>query len=213
MKTSIREIEITKLEPAEDNPRVDLQSGDHRLEALKQSIDKFGYVEPIVWNSRTGHVVGGHQRLKAIRELEPERGKVQCVVVDLPAKKEKALGIALNRIKGDWDYEKLALVVEELSEDLLKVTGLSEDEISKLTDDSDADIERFMNDQEEVEPEEDEETYPEDEEDPADSEEMAETVELYISFESKESAEAFLVSEGMDAAFPKGKRSCVVHMG
>lgn len=46
------------------HPRVDLQPGDVEYKKLHRSIEEFGHVEPIVWNERTGHVVGGHQRLR-----------------------------------------------------------------------------------------------------------------------------------------------------
>ncbi len=43
-------------------PRVDFQPGDIEYEKLRGSIEEFGYVEPIVWNERTGHMVGGISR-------------------------------------------------------------------------------------------------------------------------------------------------------
>jgi len=63
---NIQVIDIDKLNPAKYNPRVDLKPGDPEYEKLKRSIKEFGYVEPIVWNKRTGNVVGGHQRLKIL---------------------------------------------------------------------------------------------------------------------------------------------------
>ena len=55
---------IEDLRPASYNPRKDLKPGDKEYEKLKRSITEFGYVEPVIWNERTGTVVGGHQRLK-----------------------------------------------------------------------------------------------------------------------------------------------------
>ena len=60
----------------------------------------------MVWNRRTGFVVGGHQRLKVL--LDMGETEIDCVVVDLEPAKEKALNLALNRIQGDWDEAKLA---------------------------------------------------------------------------------------------------------
>ncbi len=51
------------------NPRKDLQPGDADYEKLKKSILEFDMVEPLVWNKRTGNLVGGHQRLKILKEL------------------------------------------------------------------------------------------------------------------------------------------------
>ena len=61
--------DITELIPAEYNPRKDLKPGDEEYEKLRKSLEQFGYVEPIIWNSRTGHVVGGHQRLKVLIDM------------------------------------------------------------------------------------------------------------------------------------------------
>ena len=61
---NIEKISVEKLLPAKYNPRKDLQPGDPEFEKLKRSITEFGYVEPIIWNKRTGVVIGGHQRLK-----------------------------------------------------------------------------------------------------------------------------------------------------
>jgi ParB-like chromosome segregation protein Spo0J len=58
-----------------------------------------------VWNERTGNLIGGHQRLKVLKERGD--GEVEVSVVDLDKTKEKALNLALNKISGDWDYPKL----------------------------------------------------------------------------------------------------------
>ena len=54
----IRRVPAHLLNPAAYNPRKDLQPGDPEYEKLGRSIERFGYVEPIVWNERTGNVVG-----------------------------------------------------------------------------------------------------------------------------------------------------------
>ena len=100
---------ISELLPASYNPRKDLKAGDAEYEKLKRSIEQFGYVEPIIWNKHTSNVVGGHQRLKVLKESGIE--ELDCVIVDLPEEKEKALNIALNKISGDWDKDKLALLI------------------------------------------------------------------------------------------------------
>ena len=65
--------------PADYNPRKDLKPGDAEYEKLKRSIEQFGYVEPVIWNQTTGHVVGGHQRLKVLMDMGMT--EVDCVVV------------------------------------------------------------------------------------------------------------------------------------
>ena len=92
----IKKIEMGKLRPAKYNPRVELKPGDAEYEKLKRSIVEFGFVEPVIWNKRTGNVVGGHQRLSVLRDLGETM--VDCVVVDLDELKEKALNVALNKV-------------------------------------------------------------------------------------------------------------------
>ena len=103
---------VDELKAAEYNPRKDLRPGDAEYEKLKRSIQEFGYVDPVIWNKRTGTVVGGHQRLKVMKDLGYE--EVDCVVVDLDEKKEKALNIALNKISGEWDNDLLANLLKDL---------------------------------------------------------------------------------------------------
>ena len=42
--------------------------GDAEYEKLRTSIEEFGYVEPVIWNKRTGNIVGGDQRFKILTE-------------------------------------------------------------------------------------------------------------------------------------------------
>lgn len=124
-------IAIDKLNPAEYNPRLDLQPGDKEYEDIKRSIVEFGLVEPLVINK--GYVVvGGHQRLKVLRELNFTT--IPCITVDLDKQKEKMLNIALNKIAGDWDRAKLKDILEELDtgEFDVSLTGFDEQEIEDL---------------------------------------------------------------------------------
>lgn len=123
---------IEELLPAEYNPRKDLKPGDPEYEKLKRSIIEFGYVDPVIWNKRTGRVVGGHQRLKILKDSGIK--ELECVVVDLTEEKEKALNIALNKISGDWDKDKLALLITDLQGTDLDVslTGFDAEELDDL---------------------------------------------------------------------------------
>lgn len=118
--------------PAEYNPRKDLKPGDPEYEKLKRSIEEFGYVEPVIWNKTTGRVVGGHQRLKVLIDLGIT--EVDCVIIEMDEAKEKALNIALNKISGDWDKDKLALLISDLQgEDFdVSLTGFDPAEIDDL---------------------------------------------------------------------------------
>lgn len=132
MNLRVENKKITDLKPAPYNPRLDLQPGDPDYEKLKRSIQEFGLVEPIVFNERTGYVVGGHQRLKVLQDLG--WSEVPVSVVDLDPEKEKALNVALNKIEGDWDNFKLKELLEELDTGAfdITITGFDEEEIEDL---------------------------------------------------------------------------------
>lgn len=117
---NIEKISVGELKAASYNPRKDLKPGDAEYEKLKRSIQEFGYVEPVIWNKRTGTVVGGHQRLKVMKDLGYE--EVDCVVVDLDEQKEKALNIALNKISGEWDEGLLASLLKDLDNNGYDIT-------------------------------------------------------------------------------------------
>ncbi len=125
-----------ELIPADYNPRKDLKPGDAEYEKLKRSIEQFGYVEPVIWNKTTGFVVGGHQRLKVL--LDMGITEVECVVVEMDAEKEKALNIALNKISGEWDKDKLALLIADLqgADFDVSLTGFEPAEIDSLFKDA-----------------------------------------------------------------------------
>ena len=122
--------------PADYNPRKDLKPGDAEYEKLKRSIEQFGYVEPVIWNQTTGRVVGGHQRLKVLMDMGMT--EVDCVVVAMDEEKEKALNIALNKISGDWDKDKLALLIADLqgTDFDVSLTGFEPAEIDALFKDT-----------------------------------------------------------------------------
>jgi ParB-like chromosome segregation protein Spo0J len=131
----IQRLPLSRLMPASYNPRVRLRPGDQAYERLARSLDEFDLVQPLVWNRRTGHLVGGHQRLEVLRT----RGatEVECVVVDLPLAREQALNIALNNreVAGEWDERQLVAVVEgllELPDFDATLTGFDEQELRDL---------------------------------------------------------------------------------
>ena len=128
----VREIPIEEICPAPYNPRKDLKPGDPEYEKLRQVMGHFDLVQPLVWNQRTGNLVGGHQRLKILKE----RGDltVPVVVVELDENEEKALNVALNNVQGDWDETKLSDLLQELrcSDFDLGLTGFSIEELDAL---------------------------------------------------------------------------------
>jgi DNA modification methylase len=129
---NIEKKNVKDLLPADYNPRKDLQPGDPEYEKLKRSIEQFGYVEPVIWNKQTGRVVGGHQRLKVL--IDSGITEVDVVVVDMNTEKEKALNIALNKVSGEWDTDKLALVIADLqgADFDVSLTGFEPEELDDL---------------------------------------------------------------------------------
>lgn len=128
---NIERKKLADLRPAEYNPRRELQPGDPAYEKIARSIEQFGYVDPLVVN-KDGTVIGGHQRLRVLKDLGATEADV--VVLDLDKDREKALNIALNKITGDWDPAKLTEVIGELDlEDYdLTLTGYSEKELESI---------------------------------------------------------------------------------
>ncbi len=131
----IKKMRLSQIQIADYNPRVELRPGDPAYEKLKNSIQTFGFCEPLIFNRRTDHLVGGHQRLTVLKDLGYTEAEV--VVVELPLEQEKAVNIALNKIQGDWDERKLALLLDELTkapEFNVELTGFETEEISDLLD-------------------------------------------------------------------------------
>ncbi len=128
----IKTIPINQINPAAYNPRKDLQPGDAEYKKLKKSLTEFDCVEPLVWNEGTGNLVGGHQRLKVLKDLG--RTEVEVSVVNLDDPKEKALNLALNKISGEWDLPRLKDLLEEINTGAfdIEVTGFDDKEIEEL---------------------------------------------------------------------------------
>ena len=95
---------VNDLRPADYNPRTITDKARKHLEA---SIERFGMVQPIVWNKRTGNIVGGHQRLAVLQKKGIE--KVKVVEVDLDEAEEIQLNLAMNNphAQGTFDFGKL----------------------------------------------------------------------------------------------------------
>ena len=98
----IQKVKLSELKPSDYNPRT---ISTEALAGLSASIERFGMVQPIVWNKRTGNVVGGHQRLKVL--LEKGIAETDVVVVDLDDNDEVALNVTLNNptIQGEFIKE------------------------------------------------------------------------------------------------------------
>jgi DNA modification methylase len=136
----IQKMNLSELNPAKYNPRKALKQGDAEYEKLKRSLEQFGYVELIVVNTANDNtVISGHQRLNVLKDMGV--AEEDCILVELDGDKEKALNIAMNKINGEWDKDKLALLITELQgEDFdVSLTGFDPAEIDDLFKDALAD--------------------------------------------------------------------------
>lgn len=126
----IKKMKLSDLKPADYNPRIDLTPGMPEFEALKQSIEEFGFVDPPIFNEQTGNLVGGHQRVAVALHLGLCE-EIDVSIVDLPLEKEKALNVALNKISGRWDDQKLAILLKSIESEVT-FTGFDTDEVNEL---------------------------------------------------------------------------------
>ena len=110
----LRTLPIEQLTPAAYNPRSVLKPNSPAYRKLRKSIETFGLVEPLVWNERTGHIVGGHARLHILHDLGWTEVPVSVVRLDAPG--EKSLNVVLNNREAQarFDPQKLAEVLSEL---------------------------------------------------------------------------------------------------
>ena len=125
----IEKIDINKLQPASYNPR---QISTKQYKDLKESVNRFGVVDPIIIN-KDMTVIGGHQRLKVCKDLK--HTEIDCVVLDLTKEEERELNIRLNKSGGEFDLDILAneFEIEELKDWGFKEIelGLNIDKISE----------------------------------------------------------------------------------
>lgn len=121
---------LNDLKYADYNPRKSLAAGDPEYDKIKRSIEEFGYVDPIIIND-DNTIIGGHQRATVMKALGFY--EVDVVVVHVDKTKEKALNVALNKISGEWDMDKLKDLMSELETLIdLGITGFDSDELEEL---------------------------------------------------------------------------------
>lgn len=127
----MKQYNINELLPADYNPRKELTPDDREYQKIKTSIETFGYVDPIIIN-KDKTIIGGHQRLNVLRDLGYT--DIDVIEIDIDKTKEKALNVALNKISGEWDMQKLGSLLNELKTDNfdLDITGFDPDELDGI---------------------------------------------------------------------------------
>ena len=112
----VKTVKLADVKPLPSNARTISKKAQ---DALRASLDRFGYVEPIVWNERTGHIVGGHQRYALL--VDKGVSSAAMVVVDMSPEDEMDANLSLNNphIEGEFSDPVLDLLkqIEASNED------------------------------------------------------------------------------------------------
>ena len=204
--------------PAEYNPRQDLQKGDFEYDRLKDSIDKLGFVKPLVVNGRNNVLISGHQRLKIL--LEKGVQETEVMVVDLDEENEKLLNIAMNRIEGDWEWGKLESLLKEFSADELTVTGFTSAELQSIFEmNADMDDPAYTSEDDVTDgaerPMYDEDADYDGSKSAGDSDGEIDPQDditpctIYLSFSDKATAESWLATQGIEKRFDRSQNIIV----
>jgi len=130
-KFALETVHRSQIKNAEYNPR---HITDEARIRLRDTIQRVGLVQPIVWNKRTGNVVGGHQRLRQIDALEGRADySMDVAVVDVDDARERELNVLLNNpeVCGEWDLEKLQELLDFDGLDTVN-TGFDEAELLRM---------------------------------------------------------------------------------
>jgi len=134
----IEYVPVEQLKGNEYNPR---KWDNETKEQLKESINRFGAVDPILVNSsskRKDIVIGGNFRLEVLKELGHKTAPV--VYLNTPdINKEKELNVRLNKNQGEFDYKLLA----DFDEDFLGDIGFDSIELDDIFLGDDSEEEQF----------------------------------------------------------------------
>lgn len=127
-ETKFQVLRLADLKSPPYNPRVPIEPNTPEYDALRRSLEGHGFVEPLVVNLHNMRCIGGNQRVAVLMDMGVE--EVLCSVIDQPDEaQEKKLCLALNRIEGCWDTEKLGDLLRD--DDVLQFeTGFDVDEVA-----------------------------------------------------------------------------------
>jgi len=128
-KMKVEKVNINDLIFPEYNPRRELKPGNEEYKNIKNSIEKFGYIDPIIIN-KDNTIIGGNQRGNVLKDLG--YNDIDVIRLSLNKIDEKALNIALNKISGEWNNQKLYELLKDFEEDNFLVTGFDNEEFKEL---------------------------------------------------------------------------------
>jgi hypothetical protein len=135
-KFQAQTINRSQIKGAAYNPR---KIGVNEAKALRKSIKIHGLVDTLIYNKRTGNLVGGHQRLEQLDALEGTKDyELTLAVIDVPLKQEKEINIILNNpsVQGEYDFEAMKLLLPDVD---LENTGFTDYDLSIMGVDEDVD--------------------------------------------------------------------------
>ena len=127
----IVKVKINELISPDYNPRT---ITDEELSKLKDSLEEFGYISPIIVNQHNNHIVGGNQRYLCLKALGYD--EIDVIYINEPdLQREKALNIRLNNLSGEWDTIKLETIFNEFESTGFNssLTGFNNSEITEFS--------------------------------------------------------------------------------
>lgn len=209
----IEVIKFADIVPDDYNPRRELKPGDVEFDRIKNSLNSFGYIEPIVYNAHTSHIVGGHQRVTVMQYLGMTEAEMS--IVDLDEHEEKLLNLRLNKIKGRWDYDKLENLLKGFTMDEALLTGFGSEELAVMLakaddfdmdgyDDGSGDIYEDDGEEDDGESEDEDDSVPDD----FDGASWVVT----LKFPDAEAARAWCEEHGHPGAVKQGAGTTVIRM-
>lgn len=126
-KYKIEYVAVEDLTPADYNPR---KWSDKQLADLKESIKRYGFVDPAIVNghpNRKNIIIGAHMRIVAAKELGIKT--VPVIYVDIAdIEKEKELNLRLNKNTGEFNFDLLS----EFDERFLADVGFDSEELDDI---------------------------------------------------------------------------------
>lgn len=204
----IKTVKFTEIVPDDFNARKTLTQDDVKFQRIKTSLEVDGYLEPVVFNEKTGHIVDGHLRVSVMQYMG--KTEAEMSIVNLTDHDEKLLHLRLNRIRGRWDYDVLEKILAEFTLDEALLTGFGSEELAVMLaeaddwnmDDYDDDFD--MDDEEDAEEEEDDEV-------PDDFEGASWVITL--KFPSAADAARWCKARGHEGAVKENARTTVIRIG
>lgn len=199
-KTEYKVLPLADIVECPYNPRVAIERNTPEYDTLRRSLEQHEVVEPLVVNVHNMRCIGGNQRLTVMRDMGIS--EVLCSIIDQPDEaKEKKLCLALNRIGGRWDADKLGDLLRD--DEVLKwETGFDEAEVQLYRQIEDAQEPDVRDDSDDPEnPDGDPDANEDDEEEPAPDESAINATVVRIghySFKVEYSAYKRLIDSIMD---------------